>query len=88
MIDKPSSSNCVKSLKFKTLLRHKIRSLTLKFGNPEDKNNSPSNGYTDSKLTRSGSLRSTSTSNWKDLFPSLTRTPSNLQQSDIGKNSN
>jgi len=35
-----------------------------------------------SNLTRANSLRSTSTRNWKDIFPSLTRTPSNLQQQD------
>ena len=35
-------------------------------------------------LARSNSLRATSSSNWKTLFPSLTRTPSNLQQQNIG----
>eukprot|EP00090_Calanus_glacialis_P046676 TRINITY_DN9282_c0_g1_i1.p1 TRINITY_DN9282_c0_g1~~TRINITY_DN9282_c0_g1_i1.p1 ORF type:complete len:677 (+),score=131.32 TRINITY_DN9282_c0_g1_i1:45-2075(+) len=35
-----------------------------------------------SGLSRANSLRSTSTRNWKDIFPSLTRTPSNLQQSE------
>ena len=40
-----------------------------------------------SGLSRSNSLRATSTSNWKDLFPSLTRTPSNLLQSDLGEGS-
>jgi len=37
-----------------------------------------------SSLSRANSLRSTSTRNWKDIFPSLTRTPSNLQQGDQG----
>jgi len=35
-----------------------------------------------SSLSRTNSLRSTSTRNWKDIFPSLTRTPSNLQPAD------
>ena len=35
-----------------------------------------------SGLSRANSLRSTSTRNWKDIFPSLTRTPSNLQSSE------
>eukprot|EP00092_Neocalanus_flemingeri_P003451 GFUD01003700.1.p1 GENE.GFUD01003700.1~~GFUD01003700.1.p1 ORF type:complete len:675 (-),score=150.66 GFUD01003700.1:636-2660(-) len=35
-----------------------------------------------SGLSRANSLRSTSTRNWKDIFPSLTRTPSNLQSAD------
>lgn len=36
-----------------------------------------------SGLARSSSLRAPSTSNWKDLFPSLTRTPSNLQRNNL-----
>ena len=36
-------------------------------------------------LSRSNSLRAaSSSSNWKTLFPSLTRTPSNHQQQNIG----
>ena len=51
----------------------------------------PSNSYSDyaktpgsGGLTRSNSLRSSSGTNWKTAFPSLTRTPSNLQQQNIG----
>ena len=40
-----------------------------------------------SGLSRSSSLRAPSASNWKDLFPSLTRTPSNLHRNDLGPGS-
>ena len=47
----------------------------------------PRPSYTEPKLglARSSSLRAASTNNWKHLFPSLTRTPSNQHAEEQGR---